>query len=229
VLSQNISLTYVIIQKKLYLAQNFIKNTNMKKKKIIVSMSLLIAWAALLPAANITREQANAIVQDYAQTLSGLLYFNAGDPSEEGITITTFNEETVRAKYACWAYCLNESEPAQRRYLFVKEDGSSLLEVIASNDLSELDDSWVATDTPTGLAAGEGKSMKLLYPNPVGDLLTIPCNGDQARVEIYDLKGTRLFSGLLSGKDACQLNVSFLNAGVYMVNVSGETYKMIKN
>jgi hypothetical protein len=57
--------------------------------------------------------------------------------------------------------------------------------------------------------------------------LTVPCNGD-ARVEIYDLKGTRLFSGLVSGKGACQLDVSFLNTGVYMVNVAGEVYKVIK-
>ena len=67
---------------------------------------------------------------------------------------------------------------------------------------------------------------KQLYPNPVDDWLTLPCTGESTRVEIYDLKGTRLFSGLLSEK--CELNVSFLNAGVYMVNVSGETYKLIK-
>ena len=198
-------------------------------KKIFISISILIVWAVSLSAQKITKEQADAIVQDYVQTLSGLLHSKASDPGEEGIAVTTSNGETFKAKYACWAYYLNESEPVQRRYLFVKEDGGSLLEVIASNDLSELDDSWIAMDTPTGLTAGEGNSVKLLYPNPVGDLLTIPCNGENDRVEIYDLKGTRLFSGLLSGKDACRLNVSFLNAGVYMVSVSGETYKIIKN
>jgi len=69
---------------------------------------------------------------------------------------------------------------------------------------------------------------KLLYPNPVGDWLTIPCNGENTRVEIYDLKGTRLLNKTLSGKDVCQLNVSFLSAGVYMVNVGGKMYKIIK-
>ena len=80
----------------------------------------------------------------------------------------------------------------------------------------------------TGLTETDN-SVKLLYPNPVGELLTIPCNGEFTDVEIYDLKGNCLFSGLLSDKDACQLNVSFLNAGIYMVNISGKTYKMIKN
>ena len=198
-------------------------------KKVFISILILIAWSASLSAQKITKEQADAIVWDHVQTLSGLLYSNANDPDGEGIAVTTSNGETFKAKYACWAYYLNESEPVQRRYLFVKEDGGSLLEVIASNDLSELDDSWMAMDTPTGLTTGEGNSVKLLYPNPVGDLLTIPCNGENDRIEIYDLKGTQLFSGLLSGKDACQLNVSFLNAGVYVVNVSGEMYKIIKN
>jgi len=198
-------------------------------KKVVILTTIFVAWSVTLLAANITQEQANDIVLTYAQSEAPqfiALYTNLDEPGEEGIVITTSEEETFKAKYACWAYCLEET--AQRRYLFVKKDGGSLLEVIASNDISKLNDnSWVAMeDTPTNLIESKS-SVKLLYPNPVGDLLTLPC-GANARVEIYDLKGTRLFSGLLSGEDACQLNVSFLNAGVYMVNVSGETYKMIK-
>ena len=200
-------------------------------KKIIILTSVLLAWTTASSAAEkITREQADAIVQSYVQsevTQPGALYANANDPDGSGISITTSNGETLRAKYACWAYYLNESEPAQRRYLFVKEEGGSLLEVIASNDLSELSASWAAM--PTGLTDNKGNNLKQLYPNPVGDLLTLPCNGTNARVEICDLKGTRLFTGLLSGEEPCQLNVSFLSAGVYMVNVAGETYKIIKN
>ena len=200
-------------------------------KKIFIPMLVLIAWTTSLFA--ITQEEANTIVQNYVQSEVtppiGTLYANLNTPNGEGITITTSNGETVKAKYACWAYYINESDASQRRYLFVKEEGGSLLEVIASNDLSELDASWMAMNTSIGSVAGEGNSGKLLYPNPVGDLLTIPCNGDQARVEIYDLKGIRLFSGMISREDACQLNVLFLSAGVYMVDVSGETYKLIKN
>jgi len=194
-------------------------------RKMIFLMSFLLAWMTSISAENITREQADAMVQNYIQG-EVILFTNLNEPDETGIVITTSNGETVKAKYACWAYCFNESEPFQRRYLFVKEEGGSLLEVIASNDQSELDDSWMAM--PTSLAGSKG-SIKLLYPNPVDDLLTLPGNGANTRVEIYDLKGVRLFSGLLSGEDTCQLNVSFLSAGVYMVNVSGETYKIIKN
>ena len=197
------------------------------KKGIIVT--LVLAWAASLFAGNITREQADAIVQSYVQSetgQAGMLYANVNEPNEVGITITTSNEEALRAKYACWAYCLDENEQSKRRYLFVKEEGGALLEVIANNDISDLRASWAAM--PTGLAGSKG-SVKLLYPNPVDDLLTIPCNGVNVRIEIYDLKGTCLFAGLLSGEENCKLNVSFLNAGVYMVSVAGETYKIIKN
>ena len=199
-------------------------------KKILIVMPVLLAWTVSL-SAQITREQANAILLNHLQGLTQPydLYYNSNLPSEGApIAVTTSNGETFRVKYACWAYFLNES--AQRRYLFVKEDGGSLLEVIASNDQSELDNAWLAMDNiPAGLSGSKGNSLKQLYPNPVGDVLTLPCHGENTRVEIYDLKGARLFSGLLSGEDACQLNVSFLNAGVYTVTASGEMYKIIKN
>ena len=198
-------------------------------KKILISMLVLIAWATLL-SAQITREQANAIVQNYVQSeglqYAGILYVNLNEPDEEGIVITTSNGETFRVKYLCWAYCLDENEPLQRRYFFVKESDGNLLEIIASNDISELDSSWQAMNT-TGLTEREN-SVRLFYPNPVGDLLTFSCNEESVRVEIYDLKGTRLFSGLLSGENTCQLNVSFLSVGVYVVSISGETYRIIK-
>ena len=193
-------------------------------------MLVLIAWTALL-SAQITKEQADAIVLDYLKNeveQSGLLYGNDKAPGVEGIAITTSNEETIKAKYVCWAYYLNESESNRSRYLFVKEDNGNLLEIIAYNDLGPSDlSSWRVVEISTGFTEKES-GIKLLYPNPVGDLLTLSCNGEQVLVEIYDLKGSCLFSGLLSGEDNCRLDVSFLNRGVYMVNVSGETYKIIK-
>lgn len=198
-------------------------------KRYIIIVSFLIAWTTSLFAVNITQEQADAIVQDYVQSEAiqfGTLYANINEPNEEGITITTSGGETFKAKYACWTYCLDESNPIQRRYLFVKEEGGSLLEVIVNNDTDELNASWAAMGT-TDLVVNEENSIKLFYPNPVGDILTIPCPGANTRIEIYDLKGSRLFSGLLP--ETCQLNVSFLNAGIYIVNISGETYKIIKN
>ena len=193
------------------------------KKTIISALVLFIGAASSF--ALITQEQANTIVQNYVKTevtQPTALYANVNAPNEEGIVITTSNGETFKAKYACWTYCLDESDPVQRRYFFVKEENGSLLEIIASNDLSELDASW--TVIITGLAE---KEIKLLYPNPVSDFLNLSCNGENTRIEIYDLKGTRFFSGLLS--ETCQLNVSFLKTGIYLVNVSGETYKIIKN
>ena len=200
-------------------------------KKTIILISIFVACSTSLFAATITQEQADAIVLSYAQSEAiqyTALYANLNEPNTAGIEITTSNDETFRAKYACWTYCLNGNNPAQRRYLFIKKEGGNLLEVIASNDESTLEaSSWVAME-PAGLIESANRT-KLLYPNPVGDVLTLPCNGANARVEIFDLKGTCLFSGQLSGEDTCQLNVSFLNTGVYMVNVSGEMYKIIKN
>ena len=190
-------------------------------------MSALLAWTTLLTA-QITREQADAVVLNYLgnEVEQQDLYVNTGTPASGDFSLTTSNGETIKAKYACWVYYLKESDLFQSRYLFVKAGDGNLLEVVASNDSgpSDLLTSW-KTLKGSGLI-GIDANAKLLYPNPVSDWLTIPYNGEFARVDIYDLKGPRLFSGLLTDK---RLNVSFLIAGTYMVSVNGEMYKIIKN
>ena len=197
---------------------------------------VLFVCCTLGLSAQITREQADVIVLDYLQselTQPFILYINANVPSEEGFVITTQKEETVKVKYACWVYLVHEAihytvPTTQGRYLFVKEDNGSLLEVITSNDLlpSDLESTWEVVEQ-SGLIEPEN-TVKQLYPNPVSDWLNLPCNGENLQVDIYDLKGTRLFSEMLLGENACQLNVSFLKTGVYVVSVNGETYRIIK-
>ena len=206
-------------------------------KKMIIVMSILLAWATSLPAQT-TREQADAIVWEHlkSETTHFSLHINANTPNEEGFSMTTLGGETVKAKYACWVYFVGFDVacyacvlcPCPHHYLFIKEDNGSVLEVIANSGLSDDNPwSWQLVD-PSGITEPKDNN-KSLYPNPVDDWLTIPCKGENTAVEIYDLKGTRLFSKELADKDACRLNVSFLSAGIYMLNVSGETYKMIKN
>ena len=204
-------------------------------KKIILIL-VLVVWATTLPA-QITRGEADVIVKEYLQgegVESNLLYVNINAPNAEGVLIATSNEETFRAKYACWAYYLNESELSQCRYLFVKEGNGNLLEVIASNDPGQSDlTQWKAVDDDSVGIVGTWHAASLrIYPNPVDDILTIPCPNKRSLVEIYDIKGCCLFSETVSGKEnAHQLNVSFLNTGAYIISVYGETkviYKLIK-
>ena len=209
-------------------------------KKMIIVVSVLFACATSLPA-QITREQADAIVLEHLKSEIApffSVFVNVNTPSVDGFVITTSMEETVKAKYACWVYLAvplpgmllggTAVPPNLYRCLFVKEDNGSLLEINAMNN-SVPDDltDWEVVNA-FGLVVPK-ENNKSLYPNPVDDWLTIPCKGENTAVEIYDLKGSRLFSKELSDKDVCRLNVSFLSAGFYMVNVAGETYKMIKN
>ena len=206
-------------------------------KRIFIAMSFLVAWMTLL-SAQVTREQADAIVLNYLQneaTRPYFLYLNVNTPREENFFITTHGGESIKVKYACRVYFFDEysdvNGPAQRRYFLVKEDNGDLLEIITEKDFGPSGDisAWVVLKTPTGLVEPKDDNIKPLYPNPVDDWLTVSCDGENTRVEIYDLKGTRLFSKELSDKDDCRLNVAFLNAGVYLVAVSGKTHKMIKN
>jgi hypothetical protein len=75
-------------------------------RKILILVLAFVALATSL-SAQTTREQADSIVKEYLQnemiTYTSLrVHVNA--PSEEGIEITTSNEETFKAKYACWVF-----------------------------------------------------------------------------------------------------------------------------
>ena len=208
-------------------------------KKIAILMLALIAWTASA-SAQITREQADVIAIDYAKT-KGIsetfrLYINPDVPNEESFSMTTLQGETIKAKYACWVYFIGFEEmcfqcvlcPCPHHFLFIKEDNGSALEVITNFGLSGAVSpwSWELVDQ-VGLVEPEN-TVKQLYPNPVSDWLNLPYNGENLQVTIYDLNGTLLFSEILLGENACQLNVSFLKAGVYLVNIDGETYRIIK-
>ena len=207
---------------------------------MIISMLILFVWEASL-SAQITREQADAIVQEYVQKevkRPYFLYLNNNVSSDDGIVFTTHRGEIFKVKYACFVYFLDEysdvNGPAPRRYLFVKEDTGNLLEVLTNHDYYPGDlFAWTVLKTPMGLTDLKENNSKLLYPNPVDDLLAIPCSGNSTQVEIYDLNGTQLFFTTLLGEETHLLNVSFLNAGTYMVSMSNKTgvvnCKIIKN
>ena len=194
-------------------------------KKISITLVALCVWALCAEAQIITQEQANAIAKEYVQNATGQpaeLYVHKNAPSDEGISVTTSQEETFKAHYACWAYFVNE--PAQRRYLFVKaSDGGSVLEVIASKDVGNNGD-WQLLKETTGI---DVYNETTLYPNPVSDIVNIPCNGSTL-VEIYDLQGNSVFSEQIFCEKQYQLSLSFLKSGVYMLHNGNQTYRIVK-
>lgn len=214
----------------------------MKTLNYLYTLLLLFACTATLSAQKITRQQADEIVINHIKNeveQPCLLLINVNTPNAGDFVVTTNMEETIKAKYTCWVYYVQENtgdlidpipDSTQFRYLFVKENNGSLLEIITSNDLALKDlVSWEKVNIPTGLLVEPKENHQLLYPNPVDDWLTLPCNEEKISVAIYDLKGTCLFTDLLSSTETCLLNVSFLNTGTYIVNISGSIYKIIKN
>ena len=205
------------------------------KTKTTVLMLFLATWVMSL-SAQVTQEQATAIVLKHIQnseiTQDFRLYVNTTAPNAEGISITTSQGEKVRARYAAWVYFLDanpySNEPAQKHYFFVRESNGSLVEIITNNDTG-LDDfsSWEAVEIRSGLPCRETNNRPALFPNPVSDFLIIPCFGKQVLVEIFDLNGNRVFSNQLSGES--KLDLSFLQSGIYLVNIAGETHRIIKN
>jgi len=209
-------------------------------KKLIVSMLILLAWTTSL-SAQITREQANAIVINHIEnevTPPYLLYVNVNAPNQTGIAITTSQEETFKAKYPCWAYYLNENptstEPAQHRYFFVKEKDGNLLEVITSNDRAPSDLTQWEEMMPVGIVETQGIASVWVYPNPTtGELQVTSYELQVTGIEIYDVFGKNVsvkfpsFGGVRGG------NISHLPNGVYFLKIQTDngtiTQKIIKN
>ena len=205
----------------------------MKKIALLVIVTII---CEVHLTAQITKAQADEIVNAHLtseQLLDFTLYFNLNSPSDEALEIKTTQQESVKIKYACYAYFLKETddatEPARCRYLFVKADNANMLEIITTNDLGPEDMTYWA---PLGLDDGWVRTF-LPYPNPVGEWLNIPTKGVRTTIQVFDLNGRLILSETVSEKEVHKLNVSLLSAGTYVLNVSNtnETvnYKFIKS
>ena len=203
-------------------------------KKALFLMLVFIAWTISL-SAQITREQADVIVWEHIQnevTPPCLLYVYEHAPSAEGIVINTYKEETVKVKYACWAYYLNEnpgvSEPTQHRYLFVKESDGNLLEIITTNDVTPELTEWEWLPSSFGLGNLQ-KEIISIFPNPTTGELRIE-NGELRirSVEVFDVYGRKLQSKIVNLKSEIVLDISHLNSGIYFVKISTEQGEIVK-
>jgi|GEM_PF-6322146 len=80
----------------------------------------------------------------------------------------------------------------------------------------------------------QSKGLLTLYPNPVSDVLTID-NLDMSEVYSYsivDQQGKLLKAGSISQNTKCDMSVSFLQPGIYYLNVSSseaasDSYKFV--
>lgn len=73
---------------------------------------------------------------------------------------------------------------------------------------------------------GLNKSNLQLYPNPSTDYIRIKSEAKSLDVKIYSLEGKLVVSGTYKSDE--DINVSKLNAGVYLVQANGVTIKFIK-
>jgi hypothetical protein len=205
-------------------SQNLYK-PQMQMKKFTFSLLLLFFCATSIQA-QITQEQANAIVLQYLQnevTPPYVLYVSTHVPSEADLVFTTHNEEIIKVKYACWAYYLNEhpdvNEPCQHRYLFVKENNGNLLEVITSNDMSPDLTQW--TLVPLSVIDGERSNSVTLYPNPTtGELQITNYELRIEGIEVFDVYGRKQKA---ESRKQNVVDISHLPAGIYFVKIATET------
>ena len=104
-------------------------------KKNLILMLLFFVWATLL-SAQITQEQADAIIQArMSNEMNPYTVFAKENLQYEGIVILTFTGENLELDYSCWVYFVRtDSENSNNIYLIVKESNGNLLEINVTND-----------------------------------------------------------------------------------------------
>ena len=102
--------------------------------------------------------------------------------------------------------------------------GKQILKLTATNGANSID--WMKF-TPTWLSAVHNVneySNVSLYPNPVSDKLNVIDAVDNGLYSIYSLEGIKL----IESKGVKTINVSELNAGIYLLKCGDKTLKFFK-
>lgn len=84
----------------------------------------------------------------------------------------------------------------------------------------------VATDTVVQ-SVGEFQLKASIYPNPVDDLMRIQSNEDMQLISVYNVLGVKVREAAVSNKEAV-IDLSKLDAGVYMIEIVGVENKSVK-
>ncbi|MEA4935330.1 MAG: leucine-rich repeat domain-containing protein [Paludibacter sp.] len=86
----------------------------------------------------------------------------------------------------------------------------------------------IVDDVTTSIATKPVSKAISIFPNPVKDALFIDnLISDNLQFSIIDLAGKQIVNGKLSNSNS--IDVSSLSKGVYFLNVSGQSLKVIKN
>ncbi|MDR2474901.1 MAG: T9SS type A sorting domain-containing protein [Bacteroidales bacterium] len=205
----------------------------MKKLIFVFILSML----TIVSFAQTTREQADETVLQYIRSeIGSCRLFEYIQAQTETLDITPTNGCDFSVRYPSWAYSISLGSDSidgssTRWYLFVSKHTGKLFAVKTTEESGPVDPStWAMFRSVTSIQAVESSYETAVYPNPVGDVLTIQGNADRA--ELYDLAGNRVLREDFRVGDAAKLNVALLSKGTYVLSVfhrgNVKSYKIIK-
>jgi hypothetical protein len=219
-------------------------------KKLQFTFISIILLFPLSLQAEITEEQANAVILEYIQnevTGDYILLRNDNPPDEDGRTSVTWNNrflhpESVSVEYPCQVYSVYNptvNAPHTILFLFINRENGNLLEVKSKHSFGANPGDWTTVAIKTGTSEMEevnkSNNNVEITPNPVSDRLNIISDTGISRIEIYDSSGKMLLAEQVQGETNYSLNLSSLPAGWYLLNIIDaagnkiKEHKLIKN
>jgi hypothetical protein len=200
-------------------------------KKNLLMMLFIFAWITSL-FAQITKEQAEKIVYEHIQNeieLPYFLYIYENSPQTNEISLTTFNQETIRVKYKCWLYYLKEEIGGEieflHRYILVNESNGNLLEIILHNDLGpdDLFINWMLVELNVNILK---EDVFEIYPNPTtGELRLSYDRLSIKNMDIFDVFG-RIQK--IERKAMDVVDISHLASGIYYIKISTQAGEVVR-
>jgi hypothetical protein len=185
-------------------------------------ITITIPEGVFLESGEILYLTSNANVYDWRQKSEQVLQWESGKLSNQGETLQ-----------------LEDSHGIVIDHLVFENDGSwpsgafssdVYLKLISPGLDNHFPESWT-TGPVEEIINSEEPPMPgtlRLYPNPARDRITVEGIGHENRdLEIYDLTGHLLDKFRLNEQGACTIDLSGYNAGMLLIRVDFETYKVI--
>ena len=101
-------------------------------KKLLLLIALPFMFLTL--SAQITQEQADAIVIEHIGNVASNFILYAKEDVQTGFEITTTTGEILELSYPCWVYYVHFTDETNGKYLIVKESNGNVLETNVKND-----------------------------------------------------------------------------------------------
>jgi PKD repeat protein len=170
----------------------------------------------------------DSVIAEFSQGLNSVIQGNA----------INFINQSVNGHTYVWNFFDGDPSFEANPWHFYNNPGTFSVKLTATTAHNCSDSIMKAAiinvqELTTGILSADGLNGILVYPNPAYDFLYIQGSGENIQgIVIYDIAGKVVIEKEYEGIDNFSVNVSFLNSGLYIIQIKtgsySKTFKFVK-